>query len=48
MFEYYVTFTLDSGEEIEYQVGRELYDQIVEGQMDSLVLVGGSFFAFDF
>ena len=48
VFEYYVTFTLDSGEDIEYQVGRELYDQIVEGQMDSFVLVVGSFFTFDF
>ena len=47
VLEYYVTFTLDGGEDIEYQVGRESYDQVIEGQKGSLVLVGGSFFTFD-
>ena len=48
VLEYYVTFTLDSGEDIEYQVAQELYEKVVEGQVGSLVLVGGNFFTFDF
>lgn len=45
-YEYFVTFSFENGNEIEYQVCQELYEAIDQGQTGTLVLVNGSFFDF--
>ena len=46
-FVYFVTFRLDSGEEIELAVGQANYEKIQTEQTGTLVLMNGNFFAFD-
>lgn len=46
VYEYFATFVLENGEEVEYDVGQQLYEQISEGQTGTLVLVNGNFFSF--
>lgn len=46
VFEYFVTFLLEDGQEMEYQIGQELYEKLQEGQAGTLVLVAGRFFDF--
>lgn len=46
VFEYFVTFALENGQEAEYQIGQELYEKLQEGQVGMLVLVNGQFFDF--
>ncbi len=46
VYEYFVTFALKNSEELEYEVGQELYEQIEEGQSGTLVLISGGFFSF--
>lgn len=46
VFEYFVTFALENGQETEYQIGQELYEKLQEGQTGMLVLVNGRFFDF--
>jgi len=46
VFEYFVTFALENGQETEYQIGQELYEKLQEGQAGMLVLVNGRFFDF--
>ena len=45
-FEFYVTFALDYGEEIEYLVGRDWFEKLEENQTGTLAIVNGAFFAF--
>ena len=45
-FQYLVTFLLESGKEIEYEVGLELYQAIEKGQAGTLVTMSGNFFSF--
>ncbi len=45
-FEYFATFVLKNGQEVEYEVGREYYERIEEGQAGQLVLISGNFFSF--
>ena len=44
--EYYATFLLETGEEIEYKVPEELFFTLVEGEEGTLVTVNGNFFDF--
>ena len=44
--DYFVTFLTQSGEEKEYPVGKEAYDEILENQEGELVTVNGNFFYF--
>ncbi len=44
---YFVTFLTDDGDKREYQVGKETFDSIYEGQASTLVTVDGEFFAFE-
>ena len=46
VYEYFVTFALENGEEIEYAVGQNLYENIEQEDMGTLVLVNGNFFSF--
>jgi hypothetical protein len=46
VYEYFVTFVLENGEEREYEVGQEWYEKIGEGETATLVLVNGNFFSF--
>lgn len=43
---YFASFKLPSGDVQEYEIGRELYESVSEGQRGTLVVVNGSFFAF--
>ncbi len=45
-FEYLATFELENGQEVEYAIGQEYYQEIEEGQIGQLVLVNGNFFSF--
>ena len=45
-FEYFATFVLENGEEIEYQIGQEWYEKIGKEQTGTLVVVNGNFFGF--
>ncbi len=44
--EYYATFLLETGEEIEYKIPEELFFTLVEGEEGTLVTVNGNFFDF--
>lgn len=44
--EYYATFRLETGEEIEYKISEELFFTLVEGEEGTLVTVNGNFFDF--
>lgn len=46
VFEYYVTFELENGEEMEHKISQELYEIFNEGQTGTLVLFNGNFFSF--
>jgi hypothetical protein len=46
VFEYYVTFELENGEEMEHKISQELYEILNEGQTGTLVLFNGNFFSF--
>ena len=46
MFQYFVTFTLENDETVEYEVSKEWYEKMEEGANGTLVIVGGTFFAF--
>ena len=46
LFEYFVTFILENDEKVEYEVSKEWYEKIEEGAKGTLVIVGGTFFAF--
>ncbi len=46
LFHYFVTFELENGEEIEYEIGEELYKNIEVEQTGTLVIVSGNFFSF--
>ena len=46
VFEYYATFTLENGEEREYQLSQEVFENIREEQTGVLVLISGNFFSF--
>lgn len=46
VFEYFVTFVLEDGREVEYQIGQELYEKLQTEQTGMLVLVNGRFFDF--
>ena len=46
IFQYFATFKLDNEEEVEYEIGQELYEKIAEGQIGTLVILNGNFFAF--
>ena len=45
-YEYFATFTLENGDEIEYQISQELYEKIEENQVGTLVTISGNFFTF--
>ncbi len=45
-FHYFVTFVLESGEEVEYEVSVEMFETLLEGQSGTLVVVGDMFFDF--
>ena len=45
-FEYFATFVLENGEELEYQIGQEWYEKIGKEQTGTLVVVNGNFFGF--
>ena len=44
--EYYATFLLEAGEEIEYKISEELFFTLTEGEEGTLVTVNGNFFDF--
>ena len=44
--EYYATFRLETGEEIEYKISEELFFTLTEGEEGTLVTVNGNFFDF--
>lgn len=44
--DYFVTFLTQTGEEKEYPVGKDTYDEIQENQEGELVTVNGNFFYF--
>lgn len=46
VYEYFATFILENKQETEYEIGRELYEKIQEGQAGTLVLMQGTFFDF--
>ena len=46
IFQYFATFKLDNEKEVEYEIGQELYEKITEGQIRTLVILNGNFFAF--
>lgn len=46
VFHYFVTFELKNGEELEYEIGEELYKNIETEQTGTLVIVNGNFFSF--
>ena len=46
IFQYFATFELENGEEIEYGISEECYEGIEEGQTGTLVIVNGNFFSF--
>lgn len=45
-FEYFATFALENGQEVEYEIGQELYEKIEQGEVGTLVLINGNFFSF--
>ena len=45
-FEYFATFALENGQEVEYEIGQELYEKIEQGEAGTLVLINGNFFSF--
>ena len=46
VFQYFATFELENGEEIEYEIGQENYEKIENAQTGLLVIINGNFFAF--
>ena len=46
VFTYFVTFALEGGDVVEYAIKKETYETLEEGQVGTLVLVSGNFFAF--
>ncbi|MGN1066831.1 MAG: DUF2500 family protein [Candidatus Fimimonas sp.] len=46
VYEYFVMFALENGEEIEYAVGQDWYEKIAQEDVGTLVLVNGNFFSF--
>ncbi|MBQ3221154.1 MAG: hypothetical protein IJB34_04255 [Clostridia bacterium] len=46
VFHFFATFQLENGETVEYELERESYEKITEGQTGTLVLVNGNFFDF--
>lgn len=46
VYQHFATFALANGEEIEYEIGEELYEKISEGEAGTLVLISGRFFSF--
>ena len=46
VFHYFITFELKNGEELEYEIGEELYKNIETEQTGTLVIVNGNFFSF--
>lgn len=44
--EYYATFLLETGEQIEYKISEELFFTLKEGEEGTLVTVNGNFFDF--
>ena len=46
VFQYFATFELENGEEIEYEIGQETYEKIENAQTGLLVIINGNFFAF--
>ena len=45
-FQYFVTFDLQEHGEMEYEVGKEWYEELTEMQVGTLVIVNGRFFSF--
>lgn len=45
VYDYFATFVLESGEEVEYEIG-SLYEKIEQGEVGTLVLINGKFFSF--
>ena len=46
VFQYFVTFVLEDGREVEYQIAQDLYEKLQTEQTGTLVLVNGNFFDF--
>ena len=46
VFQYFATFQLENGEEIEYEIGQEYYEKMESAQTGILVIINGNFFAF--
>ena len=46
VYEYFVTFALKNGEEIEYAVGANWYEKMEQGDVGTLVVINGNFFSF--
>lgn len=46
VFQYFATFQLEDGEELEYEISQERYEELEEGETGDLALIGGNFFAF--
>ena len=45
-YQYFITFALENGEELEFELGEDWYAKVEEGQTGTLVLMHGRFFSF--
>ena len=46
VFHYFVTFILENGEEVEYEINQEWYEKIEQGDAGTLLIINGKFFSF--
>lgn len=46
VYEYFATFSLENGEETEYEIEQEWYEKIEQGKSGTLVLINGKFTSF--
>lgn len=46
VYEYFATFSLENGEETEYEIEQEWYEKIEQGESGTLVLINGKFTSF--
>jgi hypothetical protein len=47
VYQYWIAFTLEKGETVEYEVSQEWYEKLQEGATGTLVVTNGVFFTFD-
>ena len=46
-FEYFATFAIENGEDVEYPISRDWFEKLEENQTGILTVINGGFFSFD-